>query len=141
MDVYQILDSVPKKPAKSAKVKTKKEAKPKVALPIAVEIGQRVIELRGTRKQEAIAKQARVSRSIVSNIENGYNYTIKQLIKVLRVLGAQVDGVLDIDDLVGEQRTIHRQIQELLLHVKGAEAAKTSVTVLHKMYLGDASSR
>lgn len=81
------------------------------------EIGERVRELRENngRTQNELAKQAKVARNIVSNIEVGKNYTMKQLVKVLAALGSDVHRVCDIKKIVAEHREVHSRVNEMLM--------------------------
>lgn len=68
--------------------------------------------LRGTRTQTELAKAAGVSRSIVSNIENGKNFEGKNLLKILDALGISADALTA--QATPEERQIHTHLQELL---------------------------
>lgn len=80
-------------------------------------IGERVKSLRDQtgRTQEELSKTAKVARNIVSNIEVGKNYTMKQLVKVLAALSSDVHSVHDITKIVEEHREVHSRVNEMLM--------------------------
>lgn len=79
-----------------------------------VRVGQIVRELRGTRTQDEIAKKAGISRSILSNIENGRNWEGRNLAKILAVLGADIDSLFDVSGAMDRERQLHQRLNELL---------------------------
>lgn len=101
-------------------------------------IGLKVAEIRmagGTgRTQDWLSRQAKVSRNIVSNIETGKNYTVKNLAKVLLALRSDIDTVLNIDEVIEERRELHRKLNELLgASGKWPTSATENIELLHQL--------
>lgn len=105
-------------------------------LRIATEIGAKVILLRGKEKQEDVARRAKLSRDILSNIENGdKNYTIKSLAQVLEALGGELAPDVDIESFVEKQRELHRQLHKMLqIEGKLSDSIATTINSVYGMY-------
>lgn len=104
---------------------------------ILTEIGERVRRLRGSRKQEALARRAKVSRNILSNIETGKNYTSRNLAKVLMALGADLDKDVSIEDLVENQRQLLRRLLEMIQAGDDFSiSARSNIDTLYGIYQG-----
>lgn len=110
-----------------------------------IDIGGKLRTLRESggpgRTQEWLAKQARVSRNIVSNIETGKNYTSKNLVKIMAALTADLDTVLNINEIVEDQREIYRKLNELL-HANGRfpSSVRTNIEDLYQVYKLDSGA-
>lgn len=126
-----------------AKTKIKKVAQQRTEpVPVLIPVGLHIKELRGPRKQEWLAETAGISRSIVSNIENGRNAETESLVKVLLALSNDTNSALDMTSVTVGQRGIQDKLSELLnAGEPWLTTARINVESVHSLYLAQKKSK
>ncbi len=106
-----------------------------------VVIGDKISRMRGNMTQEDLAKKAKVSRNIVSNIEQGLNYTMKNLVKVLGALGAD-DSEIGTEETVEAHRLLHGAVQEMLQGTENwATITRINIQALYREFTDEKKER